>query len=247
MTYYLTLLRLREIASIRPIQIICKGKRYIRRGQKPPKGVTLHRGPNDGIYYLEEELRAMIRKKPEEKMHHVFPLPVSKVKEILRYALPIRHQDYETLFILDPDKDVIVHQRDGTNDEISMEGLTPDIVKNKRLLHNHPTGNSFSLKDLDFAFRNSIKESWVIGKDGVIFLMLPPSGQMFFDLSELNDTVNRAKSLERDILRDVAWIVNAHRTPEMYAWGSIETRKRIMNELHNEGLIRYYEIPIHRV
>ena len=51
MSYYLTLLKLREIASHKPIEIIQKSRVYLRPGEKPPKGITVLRGPNGGVYY----------------------------------------------------------------------------------------------------------------------------------------------------------------------------------------------------
>lgn len=36
--------------------IIEKGKKYIQPGQRPPKGVTIHEGPNGGkFYYIEDK------------------------------------------------------------------------------------------------------------------------------------------------------------------------------------------------
>lgn len=62
---YLTLLRLREIASLKS-NIIQKGKKYIRPGQKAPKGVQLHKGPQGGTYYLVEDKHMKIGGKHHE-------------------------------------------------------------------------------------------------------------------------------------------------------------------------------------
>ncbi len=45
---------LRSIINAR-FSIIQKGKKYVKRGQTPPKGVQLHKGPNGGIYYFVED------------------------------------------------------------------------------------------------------------------------------------------------------------------------------------------------
>ena len=37
------------------LPIIRKGKKYLKPGQKPPKGVVTHRGPHDGTYYFVED------------------------------------------------------------------------------------------------------------------------------------------------------------------------------------------------
>jgi N-acetylglutamate synthase-like GNAT family acetyltransferase len=46
--------------------IIRKGKKYVKPGQKPPKGVVLHRGKRGGIYYLIEDKRLKIQGKEHE-------------------------------------------------------------------------------------------------------------------------------------------------------------------------------------
>jgi hypothetical protein len=45
---------LRSIINAR-FSIIQKGKKYVKPGQTPPKGVQLHKGPNGGIYYFVED------------------------------------------------------------------------------------------------------------------------------------------------------------------------------------------------
>lgn len=62
---YLNLLRLREIASLKS-NIIQKGKKYIKPGQKAPKGVQLHKGPRGGTYYLVEDKHMKIGGKHHE-------------------------------------------------------------------------------------------------------------------------------------------------------------------------------------
>jgi len=62
---YLNLLRLREIASLKS-NIIQKGKKYIKPGQKAPKGVQLHKGPKGGTYYLIEDKHMKIGGKHHE-------------------------------------------------------------------------------------------------------------------------------------------------------------------------------------
>jgi|GEM_PF-4732484 len=54
-SYYLSLVRLQHIASLKPLFIIQKGKKYIKPGQTPPKGAVTHRGPHGGIFYFVED------------------------------------------------------------------------------------------------------------------------------------------------------------------------------------------------
>jgi hypothetical protein len=49
------LLRLRDISAHNSLGIIRKGKKYIKPGQKAPKGVQLHKGPKGGTYYIIED------------------------------------------------------------------------------------------------------------------------------------------------------------------------------------------------
>lgn len=46
--------------------IIKKGKKYVKVGQTPPKGVALHRGPHGGVYYLVEDRHLKISGKHHE-------------------------------------------------------------------------------------------------------------------------------------------------------------------------------------
>jgi hypothetical protein len=55
MGIYLDLLRLRDISAHNSLGIIRKGKKYIKPGQKAPKGVQLHKGPKGGTYYIIED------------------------------------------------------------------------------------------------------------------------------------------------------------------------------------------------
>lgn len=66
MNYYLTLLRLRDIASRNSTSIIRKGKKYLKAGQKPPKGAVTHRGPKGGTYYIIEDKHLKIGGKHHE-------------------------------------------------------------------------------------------------------------------------------------------------------------------------------------
>ncbi len=61
---YLTLLRLREIASIRS-PLIQKAKVYLA-GRQPPDGVKIHQGPRGKPYYMSEDLKALKESKKKD-------------------------------------------------------------------------------------------------------------------------------------------------------------------------------------
>lgn len=66
---YLILLKLRDISRKRPkFEIICKGKKYLKPGQKPPVEVKLHKGPRGGTYYLTEELHVARGTTPKKRL-----------------------------------------------------------------------------------------------------------------------------------------------------------------------------------
>ena len=54
-SYYLSLVRLQHITSLKPFDLIIKGKKYIKHGQTAPKGVVTHRGPHGGVFYFVED------------------------------------------------------------------------------------------------------------------------------------------------------------------------------------------------
>jgi len=66
MNHYLTLLKLRDIAS--RSNLICKGKKYLKSGQQPPKGVKLHKGPKGGTYYMTEDVHAANGTEPKKRL-----------------------------------------------------------------------------------------------------------------------------------------------------------------------------------
>ena len=66
MGYYTTLIRLQYIASQNSGNVIRKGKKYLKPGQKPPNKAVTHKGPRGGVYYIIEDRHMKISGKHHE-------------------------------------------------------------------------------------------------------------------------------------------------------------------------------------
>ena len=68
MGYYTTLIRLRNITSSNSLSTICKAKKYLKPGQKPPADVKVTRGKRGGIYYMTEDVHAARGTTPQKRL-----------------------------------------------------------------------------------------------------------------------------------------------------------------------------------
>jgi|GEM_PF-3235018 len=81
-SYYLSLVKLQYIASIKPLDIIEKSKKYLKPGDKPPKGKTTKKGPEGGIYYETENHL------PGKSENYAKPIPKGKPGHIKNKQIP---------------------------------------------------------------------------------------------------------------------------------------------------------------
>ena len=82
MGYYSTLICLQHLASSRFPNIIRKGKKYLKPGQKPPKGHSVKQGPEGGTYYETESHL------PGKTENYAKPIPKGKSGHIKKKQLP---------------------------------------------------------------------------------------------------------------------------------------------------------------
>ena len=68
MGYFTTLIRLQNISSSNSLSTICKAKKYLKPGQKPPADVKVTRGKRGGIYYMTEDVHAARGTTPQKRL-----------------------------------------------------------------------------------------------------------------------------------------------------------------------------------
>jgi len=116
------------------------------------------------------------------KLEHVHDKRVKKDKRLDRAVASlhksmdeIKHLvDHEECRVIAPDGKVIF-KKGGSKSQISFVEEEMALFKGCSFIHNHPSGSSFSLEDINFAIKTGMKEIYAV-HDGLVYKMHIPQG-----------------------------------------------------------------------
>ena len=114
MGFYLTLLRLLEISHLNEIR---KGKRYLKRGEYPPRGYSLHTGKRNGKYILTRKrspTQTGSENKEKNKKPELIEINPAKVHDIIGDLRVVHRRNHHNLLFSDQ---YFQHRKDLTDDE----------------------------------------------------------------------------------------------------------------------------------
>jgi hypothetical protein len=179
-----------------------------------------------------------LRKEPGN--HPVFPVPLESYRHIESAGKRIRGQLFESAICLNPDGKQIFFQ-DGERKKVTIKLSEYSKFRGLRLVHNHPSipSPSFSFADLRFAFKSHVAESWVFGRDGSKYLILPPEGEKFFgEKTSSDEVIKKITEIRNQVKMQAAINVrNGKISPEMELESVTATLPHV---LHAKGILRVY-------
>jgi hypothetical protein len=221
MGIYLTILRLRDLSN----EIKKSRGFYGHKGRPGKRGGSLHsRFPNN------------------KTIHSKLPVLKSTVQNIVKYALSIQQQSFETIFSIDPNTHTIKFKKDGFERNVPLTDRERYHFTNRISLHNHPSDNTFSIADLYLSFKSKSKSTWVISKSGKLFLLLPKQNELFFSSTEANSIFNYANMVLKELYHSFS------KDADFNTFSKEEKEKilfeELMCKLSNEGKFRYYTIDL---
>lgn len=117
-----------------------------------------------------------------------------KAVEILSISENIRKEKNEHSITFDTKGQILLHKI-GDNREINYTNKELKIITNARLLlHNHPSGDSFSFKDIGLLFVRNIKEIRACGAVGKIKIDFSLTQKKPVSISLLQEMISMLKS-----------------------------------------------------
>lgn len=121
----------------------------------------------------------------------------------------IRGQAYETAVVLDPKGDILI-AKDGARDSVNFTPEELPKMAGAHFIHNHPSGNSFSFEDFNFAAYWKTADMRVVSRE--FDFVMTPGSEGWPDIGEVKRLFNR----ENDDLKAMFWarITSNEITPE---------------------------------
>jgi hypothetical protein len=178
----------------------------------------------------------------DTELHPLIPIRKSAVEAVITYAKPIQDQDFETVIVINPDTDSIVFKKNGLDREIDILPTEWKYFKHNRVLHNHPSGMTFSFGDIGAAFQQCEAEDWVIGLTGILYVILPPDGMKYFPQSLANKAFKEYKRLSVIVSTNLKILsMLSHLDPKER---KNTIHRNILQKMSSDGWFRYYEIEL---
>ncbi len=164
------------------------------------------------------------------------PLPKDNANTIQKAIQKIRNDNLENLYVFK--KGEQLRRFKGSTNKISIQNNYLFEFENNTLVHNHPSGSSFSTEDVQTIIKFNVKEAFVVTKDYLFHLSRPGSNwPIKFDEPITSERLTAAVHIAEETL---------NRLVSKNDLSRIEKDKEFFHYIW-EIFFQFYEIKYHKI
>ncbi len=130
-----------------------------------------------------------------------YPLPIDEAKTIEQAIQKTRYDSMENLYVFKNGKQK--RRFKGDINSVSLSNQYAFELKDSTLVHNHPSGSSFSIQDIQIVIQFNVKEIYLVTSKYLYYVRRPLSGwKINFNDKAIEDQLNAFQGLALQLIEN---------------------------------------------